>query len=96
MNYDDLWNKARLFYAFLYYIGKTTLPSFATYYNFQLILNKIDNIDFAHQLLLKYISRSKTKFNGRINNDNSKEYIEDDKKEQESIFKQNLINLQFN
>ncbi|CAO3649495.1 unnamed protein product [Cunninghamella blakesleeana] len=107
---DDLWNKARLLLYCSIPTSKPILPSFATCSYDALILGEIDHINFAHERLLNCLSKCEIKFNEKDNNNNNnnsnnnnsdgdkniKEYIRDYHNEHGSIYKQNLMNIQFN
>lgn len=91
---DDLWVKARLLYTCSLYIGDPILPSFAIYY-FPYYFNEIDNVDYDLELALYYLSKFIINTSGK-NSKNTKDYIKDFKMEFGSLFKQNLIDIQFN
>ncbi|CAO3651730.1 unnamed protein product [Cunninghamella blakesleeana] len=86
-NNGDLWDKAGLLYYCSIYNGKPVLPSFATYQQPDFSIPEIAKLYHAHKWAMHFISKSK-KINGC-----SKSVYE---KKHGSIFKQNLIDIQFN
>ncbi|CAO3652221.1 unnamed protein product [Cunninghamella blakesleeana] len=85
---DDFWDKARLLYMCSIYIGNPILPTFATAYRPSFFIKEIDNIGFAYERLLTELSERKSI------KDIVKHHIQN--KKHETIFKQNLVNIQFN
>ncbi|CAO3651630.1 unnamed protein product [Cunninghamella blakesleeana] len=86
MEKNDLWNKARLLLYGSIHIGKPILPSFATYHNSDLIFSEIDYTDLAYHDLIEYLSEFKK---------DAKQYIDDYNIKHGTIFKQNLIDIQY-
>ncbi|CAO3651807.1 unnamed protein product [Cunninghamella blakesleeana] len=82
---DDLWDKARLLYISYLYSGNPILPSFATEHRANFVVGEIDNVANAFHLALQYLSVYDNKI--------LEEYYY---KEHKSIFKQNLMDIQFN
>ncbi|CAO3651670.1 unnamed protein product [Cunninghamella blakesleeana] len=83
---DDLWDKARLLFRCSIYYEKPILPSFAIFFEYYKNINEIDNVDFAIKYAMYCLSNFK----------NATKYIKKCKKEDISIFKQNLRGIQFN
>ncbi|CAO3651517.1 unnamed protein product [Cunninghamella blakesleeana] len=98
---DDLWNKARLLYYCSISVGKPILPSFATYHDSYLILSEIDYVDNAQKELVegmsvKYVEDEEGEEDIEYERYTKyKEYIEDYKKKHGTIFRQNLIDIQY-
>ncbi|CAO3651815.1 unnamed protein product [Cunninghamella blakesleeana] len=85
----NLWEMARLLYKSFIYIGKPILPSFATSHHPHANIGELDNTTFVCNQVIDYYSE--------WDDDEIKEFIEDYYiMEERSIFKQNLISIQFN
>ncbi|CAO3652098.1 unnamed protein product [Cunninghamella blakesleeana] len=90
----DLWEKARLLLYYSTYNEKPIIPPFATHYH-KLILEEIDAVDAVHKELLEWIPKFEIKISEKYNNNNMDEFMKDYHKTHKSIFKQNLIDIQF-
>ncbi|CAO3651972.1 unnamed protein product [Cunninghamella blakesleeana] len=87
LNDDDgnLWNKARLLYYCSNYAVNPILPSFATEHQNYYTIGELDNTRDYHEGTLEYLSKLEIKINENVH-----------REEFGSIFKQNLISIQFN
>ncbi|CAO3649886.1 unnamed protein product [Cunninghamella blakesleeana] len=93
MDDTDLWNKARLLYYSSVFNGKPILPTFATQY-YYVIVGEIDAVENSHDHLFLCLSGLDINIHEKYNND-IKKYINDYYRQYGSIYKQNLIHLQF-
>ncbi|CAO3652146.1 unnamed protein product [Cunninghamella blakesleeana] len=84
-NDSELWNRARLVYYCSIYFHKPILPSFAAQHEPFFTRGEIDNASFCHKMTIALLPNLKTRTNRNHH-----------KKEIGSIFKQNLISIQFN